>query len=167
MSNSAFMSLPKSITTRLEYQHESLFDLVRGLTDEQIRRQVIPGKWSVFENIVHLATYQHEFLQRFHKIMGEENPKLSRYIAESDPLFYDNCTKTTAEIRQDLVITRQELVTEIFALNTSDMHRTGEHPVFGKMNIIHWLHFFLLHEAHHLFTIFKMASAMQYATTDN
>jgi uncharacterized damage-inducible protein DinB len=161
------MSLPKSITTRLECQHESLFDLVAGLTDEQIRRQVIPGKWSVFENIVHLATYQHESMHRVHKIMGEENPKFSRYTAESDPLFYDNCTKTTAEIRQDLVITRQELVTEIFALSPADIHRTGEHPVFGKMSMTQWLHFFLLHEAHHLFTIFKMASGMHYATMDN
>jgi hypothetical protein len=58
------------------------------------------------------------------------------------------------------------LVAEIFGLRPADLNRTGEHPVFGKMNMIKWLHFFLLHEAHHLFTIFKLASGMQYATTD-
>ena len=155
------MSLPISITARLESQHESLFDLIEGLTDEKLRRQVIPGKWSVFENVVHLATYQHEFRHRVHKMMAEENPKFSRYVAESDPLFYDNCTKTTKEILHDLVITRKEIVAEIVALNSVDIGRTGEHPVFGKMNMIQWLHFFLLHEAHHLFTIFKLASGMR------
>jgi uncharacterized damage-inducible protein DinB len=161
------MSLAVSITTRLECQHESLFDLVGALNDEQIRRQIIAGKWSVFENIVHLATYQHEFIHRVHKIMNEENPKFSRYIAESDPLFYDNCTKTTEEIIRDLVRTRTKLFTEILSLNELNIHRTAEHPVYGKMNMIQWLHFFLLHEAHHLFTIFKLVSGMQYAVVDN
>jgi uncharacterized damage-inducible protein DinB len=167
MSNINLISLPISITTRLERQHESLFDLIDGLTDEQLRRQIIPGKWSVFENVVHLATYQHEFMQRVHKIMAEENPKFSRYVAESDPSFYDNCTKTTEEILHDLVITRKELVTEIVALNSVDLGRTGEHPVFGRMNMVRWLHFFLLHEAHHLFTVFKLAPGTRQVPTDN
>ena len=167
MSKPGLTSLPLSITTRLESQHESLFDLVQGLTDEQIRRQVIPGKWSVFENIVHLATYQYEFIARVHKIMGEGNPKFSRYVAESDPLFYDNCTKPTEEMIQDLVRTRKKLSKEILSLNDKNLQRTGEHPVFGKMNMIQWLHFFLLHEAHHLFTIFKLASGMRHETAKN
>jgi hypothetical protein len=29
------------------------------------------------------------------------------------------------------------------------------------MTLTMWLHFFLLHEAHHLFTIFKMAPALR------
>ena len=44
------MQLSSSVSTGLLHQHESLRDLIAGLTDEQIRRQIIPGKWSVFEN---------------------------------------------------------------------------------------------------------------------
>jgi hypothetical protein len=29
------------------------------------------------------------------------------------------------------------------------------------MNIMQWLNFFLLHEAHHLFTIFKLAAELR------
>jgi hypothetical protein len=150
------MSLSPSLTTRLEYQHNSIGDLIEGLSDEQIRRQVIPGKWSIFENIVHLATYQHAFLDRLDKILSEENPQFSRYNAESDPLFYDNCLRPTREIMLDLGTTRGKLINEILSMEPQKFHRTGGHPVFGNLNITQWLHFFLLHEAHHLFTMFKL-----------
>ena len=51
--------MPSSVSTRLQYQHKSLLDILDGLSDEQIRKQLNPGKWSIFENIVHLQTYQH------------------------------------------------------------------------------------------------------------
>ena len=155
------MPLPSSITTRLEYQHKSLMDLIEGLSDEQIRRQVIVGKWSVFENIVHLATYQHAFMQRVRQMLHEQNPQFGRYTAESDPLFYDNCTKSTREIMQDLIALRRELIGKILSLKEDDVQRTGGHPVFGIMNIMQWLNFFLLHEAHHLFTIFKLTAELK------
>jgi uncharacterized damage-inducible protein DinB len=150
------MSLPTSITTRLEYQHKSLIDLIEGLSDEQIRQQVNPGKWSIFENIVHLATYQHVFIMRMKKILDEEFPQFPRYTADSDPVFHDNCSKTTREVMQNLIMTRRELIDMIVSLKAERLTRSGNHPLFGTMTVTGWLHFFLLHEAHHLFTIFKL-----------
>jgi len=152
------MSLPSSIITRLEYQHQSLVDLIADLSDEQLRRQVIAGKWSIYENVVHLVTYQHAFLERLGKILHEENAEFARYSAESDPLFYDNCLRPTRENLQDLIATRRELTDKIFALDDEEIQRKGRHPVFGNLTITQFLHFFLLHEAHHLFTVFKLAA---------
>ena len=59
MTKGSTMQIPSHISTRLQYQHKTLVDLIDGLTEEQVRRQIIPGKWSIFENIVHLQTYQH------------------------------------------------------------------------------------------------------------
>jgi uncharacterized damage-inducible protein DinB len=155
------MSLPSSINARLEYQHKSLLDIIDGLSDEQIRRQVITGKWSIFENIVHLATYQHVFIGRVRQMQHQDNPSFAKYTAETDPLFHDNCSKSTREIVQDLITTRREIISYILALKEPAVLKTGEHPVFGKMNISQWLNFFLLHEAHHLFTIFKLAAELR------
>ncbi len=155
------MPLPTSLTTRLEYQHKSLFDLVDGLSDEQIRRQIISGKWSVFENIVHLATYQHTFIRRIKQILQEENSHFSIYTVESDPMFHDNCSRSSREIIQDLISTRREMVSGILSLKDHDLQRKGNHSAFGDMNIPQWLNFFILHEAHHLFTIFKLAAELR------
>ena len=158
------MPLPTSITTRLEYQHKSLIDLIEGLSDEQIRTQVIPGKWSIFENIVHLTIYEHVFIYRLQRILNEENPQLERYSAEADPYFYDNCAKSTREIMQDLISTRRILIDKVHSLKEEEIHRTGVHPVLGKMNMNLWLNFFLLHEAHHLFTILKLTGELRNQT---
>lgn len=155
------MQLPSSITTRLQYQHKSLLELIEGLTDEQIRRPPLPGKWSIFENIVHLATYQHIFNERIRQMLRGGDPLFDRYTAEGDPLFHENCSRSSREIMQDLLATRKAMAAEITHFNEADYLKTGTHPVFGRMNIIQWLNFFLLHEAHHLFTIFKLAATFR------
>jgi uncharacterized damage-inducible protein DinB len=142
-------------------QHKSLLDLIDGLTDEQVRRPVIAGKWSIFENIVHLQTYQHVFLYRVREILGGNNPLFDRYTAEADPYFPDNCSQSTREIIQDLLTIRKDMAAEINNLQEEDLLKTGVHPGFGQMTLPQWLNFFLLHEAHHLFTIFKLAAELK------
>jgi uncharacterized damage-inducible protein DinB len=155
------MQLPSSVSTRLQYQHKSLIDIIEGLSDEQVRRNLHPGKWSIFENIVHLQTYQHTFITRVKQILEGNNPSFSRYTAEGDPVFLDNCHKSSREIMQDMITTRKEMAAEIISFSESDYNKTGEHPVYGPLNLVQWLHFFLLHEAHHLFAIFKMAAELK------
>jgi hypothetical protein len=58
---------------------------------------------------------------------------------------------------QDLLGTRKQLSSAILTFKETDFEREARHSAYGKMNLLLWLNFFLLHEAHHLFTIFKMA----------
>ena len=155
------MDMPSSLSTRLQYQHKSLMDIIDGLTDEQIRRQVISGKWSIFEHIVHLQTYQHTFIDRIKKILENTNPSFPRYSAESDPLFLDNCHKSTREIMQDLISIRKEIAADMLLFTSVDFTKTGTHPAFGNMSLLQWVNFFLLHEAYHQFTLFKLAAELK------
>lgn len=153
--------LSSSILTRLQSQHHSLAEIIDGLPDTELRKAIQTGKWSVFENIVHLATYQHTFIARLKQLLEGNNPSFGRYSAETDPLFHDNCTRPTGEIMQDLLLAREEIIASVTAFSESDLGKTGAHPVFGRLTITDWLHFFLLHEAHHLFTIFKLTSELK------
>lgn len=155
------MELSSSISTRLQYQHKCLVDIIDGLSDEQIRRQVVSGKWSIFENIVHLQTYQHVFISRVRQMLETDNPSFPRYTAEADPEFLENCGKSTREIMQDMITVRKQMAAEVPALQPVDFEKTAVHPAFGKMTLAEWLNFFLLHEAHHLFAIFKLAGELK------
>lgn len=155
------MPLPSSVSTRLQYQHKSLLEIIDGLTDEQIRRQPVPGKWSIFENIVHLATYQHTFVSRIKQILEGGNPHFGAYTAEGDPRFADACHLSTREIMQDLLSLRKEMAAEIIQFPDADLDKKGTHPVYGELSLLLWLNFFLLHEAHHLFTILKLAAQLK------
>jgi uncharacterized damage-inducible protein DinB len=155
------MQLPSYISTRMQYQHKSLVDIIDGLSEEQIRRNVIAGKWSIFENIVHLQTYQHIFCDRMNLMLQEENPTFPRYSADADPLFLDNCHITTREIMQDFITVRKEMVLRTMNLMPEQLQRSATHPFFGKMNMVQWLNFFLMHESHHFFTIFKLTAELK------
>lgn len=155
------MEMPSSLSTRLQYQHKVLVDIIDGLSDEQIRRQIVAGKWSIFENIVHLQTYQHTFIARVKQILDNSNPSFPRYTAEADPEFLDNCGKSTREIMQDMITIRKQMAGEMTAFPSTDLVKTGIHPAFGQMTLMQWLNFFLLHEAHHLFTIFKLGAELK------
>src|SRR5436190_18455254 len=126
------MQMPSSVSTRLQYQHKSLLDILDGLSDEQIRKQINPGKWSIFENIVHLQTYQHTFIERVRRILEEECPSFSPYTAEADPLFHDNCTKSSREVMQDLLSTRKELSSGILSFKETDLEKEARHFAYGK-----------------------------------
>src|SRR5688572_21351230 len=141
------MQIPSSVSTRLQYQHESLMNLIEGLSEVQIRKQLNPGKWSIFENLVHLQTYQYMFISRVRLMMANEMPVFTPYTAEADPLFHDNCRLTSREVLDDLFGTRKELASEYLSFKENDLKREARHSTYGKMNVLLWLHFFLLHEA--------------------
>ena len=145
----------------MQYQHKSLVDIIEGLNEEQIRRNILPGKWSIFENIVHLQTYQRRFCERLKKILKEDNPHFERYTAETDPEFLDNCLLSLREVMQDFITMRKEMVFSALALTEKELSLTGSHPFFGLMNIPQWFNFFLLHEAHHFFTILKLVGELR------
>jgi uncharacterized damage-inducible protein DinB len=155
------MPMPSSVSTRLRYQHKSLLDFISTLSDEQIRSHPVPGKWSIFEQIVHLQTYQLIFIARIKQMLEGENPLFPRYKADDDPVFLEYCGKSSREVIQDLLSIRKQMASELPAFAKEDFDKTGTHPVFGTLNLLEWIHFFLLHEAHHMFVVFKMAAELR------
>ena len=68
---------------------------------------------------------------------------------------------------QDLITTRKEIAAGMLSFPEVDLAKTGIHPAFGQMTLLQWLNFFLLHEAHHLFAIFKLASEIKKGKESN
>ena len=120
------MQLSSSLSTRLQYQHKSLVDIIDGLTEEQVRRPIHAGKWSIFENIVHLQTYQHTFIERVKLILEGNNPVIEKYTAEADPLFLDNCLKSFREIMHDYIAIRKELAARYVFESTRSLTEIAE-----------------------------------------
>jgi hypothetical protein len=155
------MLLTTTYSTRLQLQHKSLIDIIDGLGEQQIRIRTDPAKWSIFENIAHLQTYQHVFNKRVKRILEEDNPVFERYVPDTDPCFIDNCGKSFREVMADYITVRKKMSNGELGLKEENMGRTGMHPAFGKLSLLQWLSFFLLHESHHLYTIFRQAAELR------
>ena len=150
------MHLSTSISTRLHHQHETLQDIVRGLTADRLKEHPNPGKWSPFENIAHLAAYQPVFLDRIRRIRKEDSPVFERYVAEKDPFFPGFLDKTPEQLIQAINSRGAEIAIQLAGWDETALQRTGRHPKYGLLSMTQWTEFYLLHEAHHLFSIFMM-----------
>lgn len=81
-----------------------------------------------------------------------------RYKADDDPDFFEWQKKTFTQLMHDFYAYRDLLNAYLASLTGEQLKGTGRHPVYGLMSIEGWAEFFLLHEAHHLFTITKLAA---------
>ena len=155
------MPLSLSARTRLEFQHLTIRELIAGLDEQQLKQRIDPSKWSAYENMVHLASYQPVFILRLERIQHAESPAFTRYTADEDPQFYSDMQLPLPSLLAYIDERRVDLLVKLQSMSEIELSRTGLHPVFGKMNVIQWTEFFLLHEAHHLYTIFRLLQQLR------
>ena len=151
------MTIYPSLTDRLKTQHQAIEPILMNVSDSRMLTRPQPGKWNIHDNIAHLAIYQPIFINRIHKILKEDNPTFSAYRADDDPDFIVAKQLSLNELLDKLEGDREEIYFFIITLSHEQLTRTGTHLKYGKLTIADWVEFFLLHEAHHLFTIFKLA----------
>jgi hypothetical protein len=155
------MSLSASVCSRLQHQHETIYELIRGFSEEQLRQRLQPDKWSAFEQLAHLVSYQPVFMQRLRIIQQENEPAFNRYVADNDPAFIACCNRSLQDLLNDLSTQRSGITNYLMTLTNPAVRRTGLHPKYGSLTILEWTEFFLLHEAHHLFSIFMLTRSAQ------
>jgi uncharacterized damage-inducible protein DinB len=148
-----------SIISRLKYQHTSLDILVAELDSDHLTYRPEPGKWNIHDNIAHLAVYQPIFISRINTILINDKPSFDPYKADNDETFLEWREWPTNALLSRLFADREKLYQLVTNLSAKELGRTGTHLKFGTMNIMQWTEFFLLHEAHHQFTIFKLAQS--------
>lgn len=146
-----------SLTERLKNQHKTIASIIIKLSNERLEYRPAPGKWNIHENIAHLSRYQIIFISRIRKILIIDEPSFTVYKAEDDKDFAIYKALTIYELLKKISAEREEIFHLISNLPADKLDRIGIHPKFGKLTISDWCEFFLLHEAHHLFTIFQLA----------
>jgi len=149
------MKFSPSLQSRLEHQHETMEELIQGLPLTTLKQRVIPETWSVFENMVHLVTYQPIFIERLELILKGNEPQFPRYVADNDPKFHEYLFKSQEELLKELHSDRSLIVDRLKGLNEKAFSYRAHHPKFGWLPLTGWVEFFLLHESHHLFTIYQ------------
>jgi len=151
-----------SLTERLKNQHTTISSILSKLDERQVRQRPEVVKWSIHDNIAHLAKYQPIFLERVNTILTTNEPAFKSYKAEDDHGFNIWREFSTGKLIEKIAAERENIYQKITGLHDDQLSRTGSHPKFGKLTIVEWTDFFLLHEAHHLSAIFKLAHSQNY-----
>jgi len=155
------MPLSPSALARLRHQHETIRELVGDLPEQQLRRNINAGKWSAFENIAHLACYQGVFLLRLERIQMETSPAFDAYVSDTDPNFHGYQHGSLQHSMNSIDSRRAVLLNKLEGMDEVALLRTASHPRYGLLDTSLWTEFFLLHEAHHLYTLFSLIQGLR------
>jgi len=150
------MPLYQSLRDRLKNQHESIRNIIHGLEESRLTKRPEPDKWSIRDNIAHLAKLQTIYIERIDKILTQDEPQLQNYLAENDPEFGTWLKRSTNELLGRLDGDRKQIYQVIAKLTDEKLMRVGIHNRLGRLTLVDWLEYMLLHEAHHIWTIFKL-----------
>jgi DinB family protein len=153
------MDARTSILERLRTQLDSLPVLVEGVPRENLDKRV-GDKWSVTENVAHLARHTELTIERVRRILEERDPVFPPYRAEEDPDWPAWQARSFEESMEELRESRACLVATVERLTAEELERTGRHARFGPLPLRGWLDFYLVHEGHHLYTITKRARGL-------
>jgi DinB family. len=104
------MALSASAKSRLQFQHETIHELLKGFSEEYLKQGIRQDKWSVHEQVAHLVTYQPLFLLRLKTIEKENNPFFERYVADNDPAFLAACWQPMSALLTDLHMHRSQII---------------------------------------------------------
>lgn len=151
------MKVYASLIDRLKTQHETVENILSAIDSSRIIARPQLNKWSIHDNIAHLVRYQPIFVDRINQILVKEAPSFGRYKAEEDPEFENWRALNIDTLIKQLCIDRRAIYDLITTLTEARLSRVGIHKKYGSLKIIQWTEFFLLHEAHHIFTIFQLA----------
>jgi uncharacterized damage-inducible protein DinB len=146
-----------TVAVRLQTQLDCLPTILAGIPQEALEHRPVPGKWSAQENLAHLARYHEIFCERIDRIRREDRPLLTRYRAEEDSEWPQWTGKPSNVVLEELRTLRSKMIQLFEGLSDTELLRTGVHSRFGEMTLLQWMEFFLLHEAHHLYTVMQRA----------
>lgn len=153
--------LPFSLDKRLRVQHLTLGEIIEPVSQQQLQAEVRPGKWTAFENAAHIAAFHDVYTKRIERMLREEAPAFEPYVWQKDDVFTTFKSMSKEALLERYVQDRNSLIALVDAIPEEDMQRTGIHGVYGQFSIAQWLEMFVLHEAHHLFTIFQLIHVKQ------
>lgn len=154
------MDDPRAIIERLRSQLEALPHLIEGVPRAALDRR-INGKWSVTENVAHLARHTELTIDRVHRILAETDPAFPAYRAEEDPQWPLWQSRSFEDSLARFRSSRATLTAGVESLTAEQMARTGRHARFGSLSLRGWLEFYFAHEGHHLYVITKRARGLE------
>lgn len=137
---------------------EQLTALVAGLTEDQLKAAPLPGEWSVWQNVHHVADSHLNAFIRVKKILTEDNPTLLAY----DQDVWATTADMNTPIEDSLLILRglhSRFAALFDSLDETQWTGTGHHSENGVMTTQQFLDLYAAHGEAHLDQIRKTLAA--------
>jgi uncharacterized damage-inducible protein DinB len=133
---------------------------VSGLTEDELRRRPVPGRWSTLEVVCHLCDCEQFFADRMKRTLAMDRPLLVgadgwRY---PEPVQYHH--RDLAEELELVALTRRQMARILRLIPAQAWGRTAVHTEAGLVTLRHLLRHAVEHLAHHLRFVAEKRAAL-------
>jgi hypothetical protein len=124
-----------AVLARLEAEPRALAEATQGLSDEALRRQPAPGKWSIIEHACHLRDVERIYTERYTKTAHSERPGF--WMMDNDAVAQKLRYREAdlASVQREFKRLRSDSVSLLRALPHGSWQRTGLHPKRGELTL--------------------------------
>jgi hypothetical protein len=150
------VSAAGDLAARLDAQFASWTSAVGDPASPRLDRVPEPGKWCAREHLAHATRMHSVAAARTRVILARESPLLPPYRAEKDPTWRQWRGIAAPELLGIAAGRRAAMIERVRELSDAELARVGVHARLGPLTLAEWLEFFLVHEAHHMYQIFKL-----------
>jgi hypothetical protein len=145
----------RGLVARLRQLGDDVRRLTAGFDDDALRRQMVPGKWSLIELACHLWFVQQMFEGRIDAMLEREAPAFEPYAPENDAAFAALIASGPGNEQVRRFLTdRDRFAGRLDALAPAAWRRSGRHPTFGTFDVEFLVEYMAHHEAHHVYQMF-------------
>lgn len=123
---------------------------VRGLTEVQLAKRPLPGKWSIKEIVAHLADGEMILGSRYRFVAAHDRPVIIGYDQDAFVVMLGVGNTTTADLLDDFSLARAVNLGLLDRLPAESFDRIGIHSERGEESILKMLHMVAGHDVHHL-----------------
>lgn len=142
-----------------ERGHERVVTVLKGLTLEDLKAQPRPGKWSIFQIILHLADAEIMGAARIRQAFAEPGSTFSFYDQDiwADTFDYQNQGSEALQTALQLFENLRRTGTEIFRrAKEEDWQKAGLHPEHGNTTLRNVLELYADHSERHIAQILEI-----------
>ena len=151
----------RALVERYKDGYDEVVRNLEGMSDEEMTRHPLPGKWSAREIVQHLADSEMNSAIRLRKLLTEDDPQIQGYdeAGYAVSLRYNERPVEPAldALRGDRATTGQLLD----RMTDADWARAGTHSESGRYTAEDWLRIYADHAHNHAAQIRRLREALK------
>ncbi len=142
-----------TLISALETAPGVIIPLIREVPPQILKRRPSPGKWSAYENAVHLSQSDVAFRARLERILSTDEPIIKTIENSAEDVAGAMLDVDLDESLERYIRERASLVEILKKLTPEQWQKTAVHEAFDHYSVFIMFRHLYVHEMHHAYLI--------------
>ena len=151
----------QALIARYKDGYDEVVRNLEGMSDEEMTRHPLPGKWSAREIVQHLADSEMNSAVRLRKLLTEDEPLIQGYDQDSWAARLRYNERPIAPALEAFRAARATSAQLLDSMTEEDWSRAGTHTESGPYTAEDWLTIYAAHAHGHAAQIRRLREALK------